>query len=70
VAPLIFYFEKVLANSQGRARKILALHNDHGTVPENQERAFKEYLSNNTPKLSAFMVRSMFSKLFVQPVQL
>jgi hypothetical protein len=35
VAPLIFYFEKVLAKSEQGARKILVLNKDDGTVPEN-----------------------------------
>jgi hypothetical protein len=36
--PLIFYREKVLAKSEQRARKILAIKNGEGTVSEYQER--------------------------------
>jgi len=42
VAPLIFYFEKVLAKSEQGARRILVLNKDDGTVPENQLRALRK----------------------------
>jgi len=38
--PLIFYREQVLAKSEQRARKILAINSDDGMVPEYQESGF------------------------------
>jgi hypothetical protein len=54
VVPFKFYREKVLAKSEQRARKILALKNDDGTVPKYLESGLRKACLTLSINLSAF----------------